>query len=73
MDAPVLLLAALWCVGIPALVFGAATALGYDWHKRSDYGLTKAPAPPLWQLLLFSFVLAIVVLVGWLSAGAPAT
>jgi hypothetical protein len=58
-----LFIALLWYVGVPFVIIAVAIALGYDWKKRSNFGLTTAPNPRFWSIVLFVIVgLAIVVL-----------
>ena len=52
-------LALIWIVAL--VLVAAANVLKYDWTKPSTYGTTKAGAPPSWQLLTATVVLAAIV------------
>ncbi len=57
-----LLLALLWVIGVPVVVFGIAAAVGYDWKKPWLMWRTPAGPLPLWAYLVVSACLAIALL-----------
>lgn len=65
------LLLVVWCLAVPTVMFGALKVAGYDWRRKSDYGLAKQGPPSLPVFLGVSFFIALVIGLAMLGATAP--
>ncbi len=62
----------LFLVAVPVVVFGVAAIVGFDWRRRSDFGLRPAGPPPLRLVVGFALALVMAAALWWLLAAETA-